>query len=91
MNDFNTSIYEEDSKFIFNGCRELVPGLKQAHTLYEWTGLRPGRHEVRLESEILSNGKVVIHNYGHGGCGVTLAWGCADDVVKIVQTHFSKL
>lgn len=91
MNDFNTAIYEEDSKFIFDGCRELVPGLKQAPVLYEWTGLRPGRNEVRLEPEILSNGKVLIHNYGHGGCGVTVASGCADDVVKIVQTQFSKL
>lgn len=91
LNDFNTSIYGEDTEFIFNGCREIIPGLKNAPTLFQWTGLRPGRDEVRLEPEVLPNGKVLVHNYGHGGCGVTVAWGCAEDVVKIVQAQFSKL
>lgn len=91
LNDFNTSIYKEDTDFIFNGCKAFLPGLKHVPTLYEWAGLRPGRNEVRLEPEILSTGKILIHNYGHGGCGVTLAWGCAEDAVKIVQTQFAKL
>lgn len=91
MDDFNTSVYKDDSEFIFNGCRELIPGLKHAPTLFEWVGLRPGRNEVCIESEMLSNGKILIQNYGHGGCGVTVAWGCADDVVKMVQTQFAKL
>ncbi|KAL5281431.1 DDO family protein [Megaselia abdita] len=91
IDDFNTSIYPEDSEFIFKGCKELLPGLKHVPTLFQWAGLRPGRNDVRLEPEILSNGKIIIHNYGHGGCGVTVAWGCAEDVVKIVQTQFSKL
>jgi D-amino-acid oxidase len=42
-------------------------------------GLRPYRHVVRLERE----GRV-IHNYGHGGAGFTLCYGCADEVAKLV-------
>ena len=38
-----------------------------------------GRLRVRLEAE----GRVV-HSYGHGGAGVTLSWGCADEVRDLV-------
>ena len=38
-------------------------------------GLRPYRPQgYRLQAERLG-GKTVIHNYGHGGCGVTMSWG----------------
>jgi D-amino-acid oxidase len=47
-------------------------------------GLRPVRDEIRLEPENLS-GKLVIHNYGHGGAGFTLSWGCAQNVVEIIE------
>jgi len=46
--------------------------------------LRPSRTEVRLEFEKVG-GRTVIHNYGHGGAGVTLSWGCAEEVVEIVS------
>lgn len=42
-------------------------------------GLRPYRHEVRLER----TGRI-IHNYGHGGAGYTLSRGCAAAVVRLV-------
>jgi D-amino-acid oxidase len=47
-------------------------------------GLRPWRPEVRLEMETVG-GAAVIHNYGHGGAGVTLSWGCADRVVELAE------
>lgn len=47
-------------------------------------GLRPYRKAgVRVESERLQDGRAVIHNYGHGGSGFTLSWGCAQDVVRL--------
>ncbi|HMC79917.1 MAG TPA: FAD-dependent oxidoreductase, partial [Acidimicrobiia bacterium] len=46
-------------------------------------GLRPFRRDsVRLERE---PGARVIHNYGHGGSGVTLSWGCAEEVSALVK------
>jgi D-amino-acid oxidase len=44
-------------------------------------GLRPERGAgVRLEREPRGEGFAVIHNYGHGGAGFTVSWGCADEV-----------
>jgi D-amino-acid oxidase len=46
-------------------------------------GLRPGRPEIRLERE---DGPIPrIHNYGHGGSGITLSWGCAEETLRLVQ------
>ncbi len=59
----------------------LVPELAKARVLRHKVGLRPARPEVRLERE----GRVV-HCYGHGGAGVTLSWGCADEVVELVSS-----
>ena len=46
-------------------------------------GLRPYRSPgVRLEAEA---GTRIVHNYGHGGSGVTFSWGCAREVVEHVE------
>ena len=57
----------------------LVPELAAARVLRHRVGLRPVRPAVRLERV-----ERVVHCYGHGGSGVTLAWGCADEVVGLV-------
>jgi D-amino-acid oxidase len=50
----------------------------------ERVGLRPFRKSgVRLERDRLRDGRTVIHNYGHGGAGFTLSWGCAREVLDI--------
>lgn len=66
---------------IVRRCRELVPALAGAEVLRSAVGLRPFRPVVRLER----SGEVV-HCYGHGGSGITLAWGCAADVVELFRT-----
>lgn len=49
-------------------------------------GLRPYRgNGFRLEHERFGR-RDVIHNYGHGGCGVTLSWGCAQLAVELAET-----
>jgi D-amino-acid oxidase len=56
----------------------LVPGVAGARVIRHKVGLRPARPEVRLERD----GRVV-HCYGHGGSGVTLSWGCAEEVAEL--------
>jgi D-amino-acid oxidase len=53
-----------------------------AKRITQWAGLRPYRNEVRVERE--GN---IIHNYGHGGSGFTLAWGCANEVLRLIGHH----
>lgn len=68
----------------------MYPALKNAPVIREWVGQRPGRPIIRLElsNQQTDNGKnlAVIHNYGHGGSGVTLCWGCASEVRTLVQS-----
>src|SRR5437868_3927069 len=50
-------------------------------------GVRPYRiGSYRLEAE-QESGKFIVHNYGHGGAGITLSWGCANRVKEIVRSH----
>lgn len=65
-------------------CRRIEPRLAGAEVIETITGLRPDRPSVRLEAEPLGRARC-IHNYGHGGNGVTLSWGCARDVVRLVS------
>jgi D-amino-acid oxidase len=66
-------------------CVALEPRLRDAEILEHKVGLRPGRPAVRLEAEQWAPGKLLIHNYGHGGAGVTLSWGCAAEVLGLVE------
>jgi D-amino-acid oxidase len=62
-------------------CTEAVPELAGAEVVGEKVGLRPARHGgPRLERE----GRIV-HAYGHGGAGMTLSWGCAEEVTRLVD------
>ncbi|MEN3279080.1 MAG: D-amino-acid oxidase [Solirubrobacteraceae bacterium] len=60
-------------------CAELVPAVRDAPIVSVAVGLRPARPSVRLEAE-----SRVVHCYGHGGAGVTLAWGCAVEVAALL-------
>lgn len=69
---------------ILRRCRDLVPALAEAQVLEHVVGLRPARPAVRLEVDPKAGGgQRVIHNYGHGGSGITLSWGCAQDVAAL--------
>lgn len=69
---------------ILRRCRRVEPRLEDAEVIEVITGLRPDRPSVRVEAEPLGRARC-IHNYGHGGNGVTLSWGCARDVVSLAN------
>ncbi len=70
---------------ILSRCVGLEPRLAKAEILEHKVGLRPGRPEIRLETEELDDGTACVHNYGHGGSGITLSWGCAAETADLVK------
>jgi D-amino-acid oxidase len=69
-------------------CAAIDPRLRGATILGHRVGLRPYRPEVRLESEPFGDG-VLWHNYGHGGAGISLSWGCAAAIAAGVAGQLS--
>ena len=78
---WDTAVVPETAEAIRARCVSLVPELANAKVLSHAVGLRPGRFEPYLETDRRPGG-VLVHNYGHGGGGVTLSWGCAEDVAR---------
>ena len=76
----------ETARALLERATALLPALRSARVLGHRVGLRPARPTVRLESVPHPDGAPggVVHCYGHGGAGVTLSWGCADDVLAAV-------
>jgi D-amino-acid oxidase len=75
---------------ILDRCAEAQPLLAGARFVEHRVGLRPVRDRVRIGPD--ERHPHVIHNYGHGGGGVTLSWGCADEVLRFTgaATHTTR-
>ncbi|KAK3794629.1 hypothetical protein RRG08_003775 [Elysia crispata] len=85
--DWNTNPDPKDAARIWEQALVHWPELTHATPVQAWAGLRPSRPSIRLEPESLNmHGRPleVIHNYGHGGSGITMHWGCALEVTAMV-------
>ncbi|KAG0444921.1 hypothetical protein HPB47_013222 [Ixodes persulcatus] len=92
-NFYNELLHSEDAPRL--GLAEmpayhLEESWNHANIIGDFVGLRPGRDPLRIEREnrIVQDGTKtfpIIHNYGHGGSGVTLAWGCAGEAVRLLE------
>ena len=82
--DWDLTPRDEDADRILEGCAAIEPRLRDARVIEHQVGLRPARDVVRVETEQRDTGRCV-HNYGHGGTGVGLSWGCASEVVTLVD------
>ncbi len=82
-NIFDTTTVANDLSRLLKNALDIFPTLETKNVIGNWAGLRPFRDKVRLESD--GN---IIHNYGHGGSGFTLSFGCADEVVSIANSIY---
>jgi len=80
--DEDCAVRTDVADAILRRAAELVPELARARAVAHRVGLRPARSAVRLELD--ESGPRTVHCYGHGGAGVTLAYGCAEDVVRLI-------
>ena len=76
----------DDTNSIIKKCAAVNQLLGQPDVFEAKVGIRPGRPSVRLEVEKLASDLIVIHNYGHGGGGFTVAWGCAQEVAALLRS-----
>ncbi|MEU6185681.1 FAD-dependent oxidoreductase [Nocardia sp. NPDC047038] len=83
--EWDTAPDPDLTRSILRRCRDLVPGLDGSEVLDAVVGLRPGRREVRVELDTaVLPGTPVVHNYGHGGSGITIGHGCALESAALV-------
>ncbi|XP_051781207.1 D-aspartate oxidase isoform X3 [Erpetoichthys calabaricus] len=86
--NWEMSVDEADSSGIFERCCELEPSLKKSQVCSKLVGLRPTRNSLRLEREFFVHGNrqvPIIHNYGHGGGGISIHWGTALEATQLVK------
>ena len=74
------------TKRIVGECSRVL-NIRTPRVIAERVGLRPFRTSgVRLERDRSRDGRVIIQNYGHGGAGFTLSWGCAREVLGLATS-----
>ena len=61
-----------------------VPDLSDERIVRRWPVSGPSGAAQFESSHNRSGEKLVIHNYGHGGGGVTLSWGSGEEVARLL-------
>eukprot|EP00892_Ulva_mutabilis_P009471 jgi/Ulvmu1/6897/UM031_0103.1 len=85
-----------DAKKIWAAAVRMWPGIAGADPIDEWAGVRPVRTSgVRIERELIeapAGGSVpLVHNYGHGGSGITLHWGCVQQALELADADLQRV
>jgi D-amino-acid oxidase len=79
--DDDTAVRDEQSADIVARTTRLAPALAGAEVVGVRAGLRPGRRGGARVERVGD----IVHCYGHGGAGLTLSWGCAQEVVELAR------
>ena len=88
LDEYDTTPSDALTQAILRRAIALEPRLENATFLTQRVGLRPYRPELRCE--LVVGGRAtphrrLVHVYGHGGAGWTMSWGCADEVLGLIQ------
>ena len=83
--DSNELPDNEDTKQIISRCNLLSPQIGEPEVLKVKVGLRPKAKTIRCGWD---DKWPIIHNYGHGGAGFTVSWGCAYEVKQLIGNYF---
>lgn len=73
---------DETCEDIYQLCASFSGGIAAGRRCENLVGLRPMRSSVRIERD--SENERLLHCYGHGGSGLTLSWGSADQIVRLL-------
>jgi D-amino-acid oxidase len=93
--DWNTEPDPDLADRILRDAVAVEPRLRGVPVKDHRVGLRPFRPQIRLEAEPAEAGPagprhpLVVHNYGHGGAGITVSWGCARDAAALVTQRLT--
>lgn len=82
--EWSRTASEETTAAIWDRATTLVPALAAGQVSAVRVGLRPVRSQVRVELGRDEGRDHTVHCYGHGGAGVTLSWGTAEEVLGLV-------
>src|SRR5438045_7246723 len=75
-----------------NAQRHFAPvKVSRDRIIREVVGLRPYRAEGFVVDAERVGQKLLVHNYGHGGAGITLSWGTASLAVDLARDFLAAL
>ncbi len=76
--DLNRKLIKQSFDISLNDFDNVTPSVGYRY-------IRNKNGGLRLEEEVIED-KKIYHNYGHGGAGVTLSWGCALQIVSKISS-----
>ncbi|MFF2369233.1 FAD-dependent oxidoreductase [Agromyces sp. NPDC058110] len=84
IDDWSTELDPATAEAILRRARAIEPALLGASVVSEGVGLRPSRRVPRVE-RLERRGVPTFACYGHGGAGVSLSWGSAESIVRLLE------
>jgi len=81
--DWDLQPSQQTAEAIIRRCASIEPRIADLPVRGHRVGLRPTRPAIRCEADTTITSYRLLHNYGHGGAGVSLSWGCASEITKL--------